>query len=56
MAPTEGTIYAGKLVTATEGRVWYLAFRNTDAHGSFVGEITDPVPVSVDGDGRLSVG
>jgi beta-fructofuranosidase len=50
------TLYAGKVVTGPSGDPVYLAFRAEDARGRFVGEVTDPIPVTVADDGRLIVG
>ncbi len=50
------TLYAGKIVTTAAGEPVYLAFRGEDAHGAFVGELIDPLPVDVAGDGRLRIG
>ena len=47
--------YVGKLVRRREGDWCLLAFHNVTADG-FVGEISDPVPVFWDTDGRLTVG
>lgn len=52
-----GTYYSGKLIQAADGGgEWYfMAFLNLDASGAFVGEISDPMPVTVAEDGRLLV-
>lgn len=51
---TDNRLYVGRIVTEREsGRPYLLAFRN-DSDAGFVGEITEPCPVSVR-DGRLVV-
>lgn len=50
-----GSLYSGKLVEGPDGRQCFLAWRNFAPDGSFVGELDDPLPVSVDGEGNLSV-
>jgi beta-fructofuranosidase len=52
---TDERLYVGRLVQDRVGRWQLLAFRNNDEHGGWVGEITDPQPVSWV-DGRLDVG
>jgi beta-fructofuranosidase len=44
--------YAGRIVEL-RGRRWFLAWIDRGEDGSFVGELADPVPVEVDGQGRL---
>lgn len=50
-----GRLYSGKLVEDPDGTWCFLAFRNFAADGQFAGEIIDPLPVRVDGGGRLVV-
>jgi beta-fructofuranosidase len=50
-----GSLYSGKLVEGPDGHPYFLAWRNFAPDGSFVGELDDPLPVSVDGEGNLSV-
>lgn len=50
-----GTFYSGKLTTGPDGGWYFLAFRNFDTKGQFVGELSDPIPVTVDERGRLRV-
>ena len=47
-----GNRYAGKIVTTADG-LKYLGFIHDDADGRFVGEVCDPIPVSVDENGLL---
>lgn len=50
-----GTFYAGRLLhTATQGWMFFAA-RIFDAAGNFIGEVSDPMPLKVWPDGRLSV-
>lgn len=47
-------LYVGRVVTPRDGATVFLAFRNFDERGGFVGTITDPVPIGlVDGIPRL---
>lgn len=50
-----GTLYSGKLVQGPGGEWLLMAFRNYLPDGSFVGELIDPLPVTVLADGRLVV-
>ena len=43
--------YAGRVVS-DGADLWYLAFEDTGPEG-FVGRVSDPMPVRLDGDGRL---
>jgi hypothetical protein len=52
---TDEQLYVGRLVQDRAGRWQFLAFRNDDGAGGFVGEITDPQPVAWV-DGRLTIG
>ena len=47
-------LYGGKLVEV-DGRMVCLAFRYLDESGAFVGEIADPRPIIVTGEGRIVV-
>lgn len=51
---TLGSLYAGKLVEARSGDWRFLAFR-ADHNGTFIGELTDPLPVHVGHDGSIRV-
>jgi sucrose-6-phosphate hydrolase SacC (GH32 family) len=51
---TDERLYVGRLVQDRAGRWQFLAFRNDDGNGGWVGEITDPHPVRWV-DGRLAV-
>ena len=50
-----GSLYSGKLVEGPDNDPCFLAWRNFAPDGSFVGELDDPLPVSVDGEGNLQV-
>jgi len=50
-----GSLYSGKIVDGPDGTPCFLAFRNFNAEGEFVGEITDPYPVRFEEDGRISI-
>ena len=49
---TGADLYSGRLVRDRTGRWVLLAFRNLGPDGGFVGEITDPMPVSWDRDSQ----
>ena len=49
-----GTLYAGKLVGRQAGSWQFMAFRG-DGDRDFLGELTDPLPVTYDADGQLLV-
>lgn len=49
-----GTLYAGKLVETAPGTWRFLAFRG-DGDRDFLGELTDPLPIHEDDDGRIVV-
>jgi len=49
-----GTLYAGKLVETAAGRWHFMAFRG-DGDRDFLGELTDPLPVREEPDGRIVV-
>jgi beta-fructofuranosidase len=56
LGPADGTTcFAGRVVQ-TAGGPRYLAWRERDAAGAFVGELIDPLPVLVGPDGRLKLG
>ncbi|WP_375386995.1 glycosyl hydrolase family 32 [uncultured Amnibacterium sp.] len=56
-APKDATLlaghdlYVGRVVETREGATVFLAFRNFDEQGGFVGTITDPMPIGLQ-DGR----
>jgi beta-fructofuranosidase len=52
---TDERLYVGRLVQDRSGQWRFLAFRNDDDNGGWVGEITDPQPVGWV-DGRLTIG
>lgn len=47
-------LYAGRLVRDRTGAWMLLAFDNRGSGADFVGEISDPIPVGWDADGRLA--
>ncbi|MFC7550907.1 glycosyl hydrolase family 32 [Plantactinospora sp. GCM10030261] len=53
---TDDSLYSGRLVRDAAGRWQLLAFLNHDADGRFVGELSDPIPVRVTGDGTVLLG
>ncbi|HEY8720740.1 glycosyl hydrolase family 32 [Pengzhenrongella sp.] len=53
---TDETYYAGRLVQDQAGTWWLLAFLHTAPDGSFVGQLSDPMPVQWGDDGRLWAG
>jgi len=54
-ADRQGSTYAGKLHEITRGELVFLAWHRTRADGSFHGALSDPRPVVVEPDGRLSL-
>ena len=46
--------YAGKLVEV-DGSLFFMGFIHTTETSEFVGAVSDPIPVSVDGDGLLQL-
>jgi beta-fructofuranosidase len=51
-----GTLYSGKLIQDAKGGWQFLAFKNSNEHGEFIGELSDPIPVVVLDDSRLQLG
>lgn len=51
---TDESLYVGRLVRRRDGSWALMAFRNTAPDGSFVGELADPIPVTIDR-GRLAL-
>lgn len=52
---TDASFYSGRLVRERTGQWALMAFHNLDAHGGFVGAVSDPMPVRWDDGGRLRV-
>ena len=52
---TDESLYAGRVIKDRSGSWFMLAFRNAGADGGFVGEISDPLPISIGGDGRVQM-
>jgi beta-fructofuranosidase len=50
---TDHRLYSGRLVRDPADRWVMLAFRNDDGAGGFVGELSDPIPVTAAPDGVL---
>ncbi|TAN29677.1 MAG: glycosyl hydrolase family 32 [Actinomycetota bacterium] len=50
---SDDRLYSGRLVRNRSGKWMLLAFHNQDANGEFVGEVSDPIPVTWDDDGHL---
>jgi beta-fructofuranosidase len=50
-----GSLYAGKLVLGPDGAWVLLAWRQFAPDGTFMGELSDPMPMTVDSAGNLSV-
>jgi beta-fructofuranosidase len=46
---SDESLYSGRIIRDRAGRWQLLAFRNLDADGRFVGELTDPIPFDPDG-------
>jgi beta-fructofuranosidase len=52
---TDDSLYSGRLVRGPDGAWNLLAFRNHDRDGHFIGELSDPMPVSFTADAVLTV-
>jgi beta-fructofuranosidase len=52
---TDSSLYSGRIVRDPSGQWVLLAFRNTTSDGVFIGELSDPMPVQLTADGRLTV-
>jgi beta-fructofuranosidase len=50
-----GSFYTGKFVEAPTGGLAFISCRAYDDDGSFVGELSDPFPVTVDRSGELRI-
>lgn len=50
-----GSLFSGKLVQGPNGEWLFMAFRNFNSQGEFIGEIIDPLSVKVDDVGILTV-
>jgi beta-fructofuranosidase len=50
-----GSLYAGKLVQKSNGNWSFLAWHYCTPSGEFIGELSDPYPVTVDESGKLAV-
>jgi beta-fructofuranosidase len=50
-----GTYYAGRIATDPNGRPVFLAWRQFDEGGAFLGGLSNPSPLAVLADGRLRV-
>ena len=50
-----GTYYAGRIATDPNGRPVFLAWRQLDEGGAFLGGLSNPSPLAVLADGRLRV-
>lgn len=48
-------LYSGKLIQVLDHQWYYMAFNNLDENGNFVGTLSDPFPVEIESDGRLTV-
>lgn len=55
LGDTVGSLYSGKLIQGPD-QAWYLlAARLFTAEGAFLGELSDPFPITTDDEGRLHV-
>jgi beta-fructofuranosidase len=52
---TDESLYAGRLLQDRDGAWWLFAFEHVDDAGTFVGALSDPMPVGWDASGRLRV-
>lgn len=51
-----GRLYAGKLIKDPAGEWVFIAWRYKDPGGNFIGELSDPYPVTMDEAGNLAIG
>lgn len=51
-----GSHFSGKLVQDSAGRWQFMAFRLFGRDGEFIGDLSDPMPVTIENDGRLVIG
>ncbi|MCD4686804.1 MAG: family 43 glycosylhydrolase [Anaerolineae bacterium] len=51
----QSSLYSGKLIQGPDGMWQYMGFHDKAPDGEFIGEICDPLPVTVAEDGRLLV-
>ncbi len=51
----DGELYAGRFERDPQGKLVFLAFLQFVDGGPFVGGLSDPIPVTVEPDGRLSI-
>lgn len=50
-----GSLYSGKLIQLPDQTWGFMGFANFTTQGDFVGEISDPLPVTIAPDGQLKV-
>ena len=50
-----GSLFAGKLIQEPSGEWAFIAWRNVAPDDSFLGELSDPYPVTIDAAGKLGV-
>jgi beta-fructofuranosidase len=50
-----GSFYSGKLVQGPSEAWYFMAVRQYSPHGDFIGTLSDPMPVTINNDGNLSV-
>jgi len=50
-----GSLYSSKLIQTHTGDWVLIAFQNYAADGSFIGELSDPIPVEVAPEGQLFI-
>ena len=51
----QGTFYSGKVIQNNRGDWVYMACRQYDLNGEYIGEISDPMPIEAQADGRLVI-
>ena len=50
-----GSLYSGKLIQRPDDSWCFVAFRNFEWNGEFIGDIIDPLTVTIDEHGRLQI-
>ena len=50
-----GSLYSGKVIRNPEGEWVYMAFRGNGPDNRFIGDLIDPLPVTIAQDGKISL-
>ncbi|HCU49959.1 MAG TPA: glycosyl hydrolase family 32 [Micromonosporaceae bacterium] len=52
---TDQALYSGRIIRDPDGQWVMLAFHNYDANGQFIGELSDPMPITVTAEGAVEL-